>query len=117
MSAMVRKMNGKYGISSSGLSKSVFWFSVPLKPISIYVSNTDINNTTGTTPTPTPTLLTVTVHSANESNTTPVSIKSSTNKLKDLIVRDPFHEVVNEMGCTSLASYKPKARTTERYEV
>jgi hypothetical protein len=45
------------------------------------------------------------------------SIKSSTKKLKDLIVRDPFDDVVSEIGCTPLASYKPKARTIEKYEV
>jgi hypothetical protein len=113
MSAMVRKMNGKYGISPCGLTKSVFWFSVPLKPISNHVSITDMNIITG--PAPTSTL--TTVHAANVSDTTPDSIKSSTKKLKDLIMRDPFQEAINEIGCTPLASYKPKTTTTEKYEI
>jgi hypothetical protein len=113
MSAMVRKMNGKYGLSSSGLSKSVFWFSVPLKPMSVYASIADTNIITETAPTST----LLKVHSANVSNSTPDSIETSTKKLKDLIVRDPFDDVVSEIGCTPLASYKPKARTTEKYEV
>jgi hypothetical protein len=113
MSAMVRKMNGKYGLSSIGPSKSVFWFSVPLKPTSVYASIADTKIVTGTAPTST----LLKVHSANVSSTPPDSIETSTKKLKDLIVRDPFDDVVSQIGCTPLVSYKPKAQTIEKYEV
>jgi hypothetical protein len=93
--------------------KVFFWFSVPLKPMSVYASIADTNLATGTAPTST----LLKVHLANVSNTTPDSIETSTKKLKDLIVRDPFDDVISEIGCTPLVSYKPKARTIEKYEV
>jgi hypothetical protein len=80
-------MNGKYGMSSSGPSKSIFWFSIPLKPISLYTSVSDFDTSDSKTmvvTVSTPSLLR-TVHSAN------ACIKNATsNKLKDPIESDPF---------------------------
>jgi hypothetical protein len=110
MSAMVRKMNGKNGLSSNGLSKSIFWFSVPLKPISVYASIADTKLVNGTPPTSTLLM----VHSANVSITPPDSIETSTKKMKDLIVSDPFQEAITEIGCTTLASFTNQKQEQRR---